>query len=97
MTIRDLVGWAAWGLDGVDGAATRMEGGALLGLRIFGHEGELAAHCLLTSTVVGVTLEQASGRWVVRTTSGSRYRLGASIHVHAGECEQSQPRLLRAA
>jgi hypothetical protein len=97
MQIRDLVGWAAWGSDGVDGAATRMEGGALLGLRIFGHEGALTAHCLLTSTVVDVTLEQASRRWLVRTTSGSVYRLGDSIHVHAGECEQSEPRLLRAA
>ena len=95
MQIRDLVGWAAWTSEGVDGAATRDAGRALLGLRIFGHEGEIGAHCLLTSAVVAV--EHVDGRWRVTTASGSVYRLGASIHVRASESEQSEPRMLRAA
>lgn len=45
-----------------------------------GYEGDLSAHMLLTGTVVGVTFESRSWRWVVRTASGSLYRLGDSMH-----------------
>ena len=83
MTIRDLVGWAAWGVDGVDNAATHAQGAELLGRRIMGYEGDLSAHMLLTGTVVGVSLESPSWRWVVRTASGSLYRLGESLHATA--------------
>lgn len=83
MMIRDLVGWAAWGSDGVDNAATHAQGAELLGRRIMGYEGDLSAHMLLTGTVVGTTFEAATWRWVVRTASGSLYRLGESLHATA--------------
>ena len=95
MQIRDLVGWAAWDSEGMNSAATSTQGRALLGLRIFGHEGNLKAHCLFTGPVVEV--EHVDGWWRVRTASGSVYRLLAPLEMRANESEQSQPRLLRAA